>query len=190
MRAKILNLAGAERLLEEVAWTLGSHGDVKREADTIILGGGSRITLGASLIKDAFWVESWVEPNMLGLQRIPVHLYPRNLVLNTIEELKSLLIDIALEVKRSMYIIATLVSMGLLNNQKYVGIVINIDKEEDRFRPTSRKVIVNVGGIGYEISFVGGRTAYRITLPSFKLFKAFVEVIIPEFLESRGEERE
>jgi hypothetical protein len=170
-------------------WTLGSYGNAEVKGQTVIFNNGSIITCEVNRIGEVFEITFKVNPNISGIGDTPVHIFPRYLQLNNVEALRMLLVDITLEVSQAILVLATLMSMGL-PTPKYVNIVINVDREENRYKAVGHKVIANIGAIGYEIAVTGRRRVYRITIPSFELFKAFVDVIVPEFLENRGGVRE
>jgi len=184
MKVRVTDLAGAHRLLEDVSWTLSGYGNVEVRGESVILSNGSTVMCKTNLVIDDFEIEFWAEPN-IGINRVPIYLYPRYLSLKTIEELKNLLVAIFLEVRDGIFIMATLASIGLLSNPRHVAITINIDRNGGKYKPMSQKVIVDAKGIGYEIVTAGRSRTYKISLPNFNLFKAFVEVVLPEFLESR-----
>ena len=190
MRVRVSDITASQRLLEEIAWTLSTYGNVKVEGESVILDTRSVIACVVHQIVETFEVKFTVSPNISRIDNVPVYIYPRYLQLNNIENLKTLLIETILELRQAILILAKLTDMGLLRNTKYIGIVINIDKDVDRYKPVSYKVMVNIGGIGYEVVVTGRRITYRITFSRFDLFKAFADVVLPEFLESRGEVRE
>jgi hypothetical protein len=190
MKVKALDMSGAQLLWKELAWTLTSHGDVEVKGESIILKSGSIISVTIWRSADIFEIELMASPNIAGVNDMPVHIYPRNLILPRVEDLKTLLVETVITVKQAILVLVLLSSMELLRNPRYVGVTINIDRYGDGYKPVSYKVIVNVGGIGYEIAVSGGRKTYRITFSSLELFKAFAEVVLPEFLASRGEAKE
>jgi hypothetical protein len=190
MKVRLADTSGASRLLKDLAWTLSGYGNAEIRDEAVILSDGSVVTCKVHQIVETFEVEFKLAPNISGINDVPVYIYPRYLQLNNVEGLRMLLVETTLEIRQTLLVLVKLTEMGLLRNPKYVGVVVNIDKDGDRYKPVSHKVMVNVGGIGYEVVVTGRRVVYRITLSKFDLFKAFADVVIPEFLENRGEVRE
>jgi hypothetical protein len=190
MKVRLMDTSGAPRLLKDIAWTLSGYGNVEIRDDSVILSDGSIVTCKVRQIVETFEVEFKLSPNISGVNDVPVYIYPRYLLLSNIESLRMLLVETTIEIRQTLLVLVKLTDIGLLRNPKYIGVVVNIDKDGDRYKPVSHKVMVNIGGIGYEVVVTGRRVTYRITFSKFDLFKAFADVVIPEFLESRGEVRE
>jgi len=190
MKVRLSDASGASRVLKDLAWTLSGYGNVEIRDDALILSDGSIVTCKLRQIVEEFEVEFKLSPNISGIDEVPVYIYPRYLLLGNVESLRMLLVETTLEIRYTIWVLVKLTEIGLLRNTKYIGIVINIDKDGGRYKPVSHKVMVNVGGIGYEVVVKGRRITYRITFSKFDVFKAFADVVLPEFLESRGEVRE
>jgi hypothetical protein len=191
----IKNSEGLGSLERDIVRILSNYGEAEWVERDIKLETSLHNLIHIHLDKDVnggVMVGCLATPNLRGFEKIDVHIYPRRFDFPNVDYVREFVFRLVMAVKDGLFILMQLASMNMARNApRYCCMVVNMGKRQDESPEVETyKIMLSYDNIGYEISKVYSRTVYKINFTSFSLFKDFVNVILPEFLESRGEVRE
>jgi hypothetical protein len=193
---EVKNLEGLDNLEKDIAFTLNNHGHAEWISGTVELQTPFKNTINLYLDKDknsGVVIGCLVTPNLIGFDKIDVYIYPKKFDFPNVDYVREFAVRLVVAVKDCLFILTQLASANMTRNApRYCCIVVNMGKRQDGSPEVETyKVLLSYGNdIGYEIVKVNSRTIYKINFGNFNLFKDFMNVIIPEFVENRGGVRE
>jgi len=191
VKIAIRDLDGVDRLEDVLARQLDGYGVVDRIEGLIEVktyaGHIIEILLGRE--KDGVLFGASTNPNLSGFERADAVIYPRRVTVVNVDYAIHFISQTVLALKDCLFLLSQIVLHRIVKERpQYYCLVVSMEeKQNGDFGVGTSKVLLSYGkDIGYEVVRVGSRLVYRINLRSFELFRDFMNVILPEFLETSG----
>ena len=187
----IKDLDGIDRLEDVLARQLDGYGVVDRiegliEVKTYV---GHIVEILLRKEKDGVLFGASTNPNLSGFERADAVIYPRRVTVVNVDYAIHFISQTVLALKDCLFLLSQIVLHRIVKERpQYYCLVVSMEeKQNGDFGVGTSKVLLSYGkDIGYEVVRVGSRLVYRINLRSFELFRDFMNVILPEFLETSG----
>jgi hypothetical protein len=192
VKIAIRDLEGIDRLEDVLLWQLDRYGVVDRIEGLIELKthAGHIIEILLRQEKDGVSFGASINPNLDGFERADAVIYPRRVTVDNVDCAIHFISEAVLALKDCLFLLSQIVLHRIVKKRpQYYCLVVSMEERQNGdFAVGSSKVLLSYGkDIGYEAVRVGSRLVYRINLGSFEVFKGFMNVILPEFLENSGE---
>jgi hypothetical protein len=192
VKIAIRDLEGIERFEGVLARQLDGYGVVDRIEGLIELKtyAGHIIEILLRKEKDGMFFGASINPNLDGFERTDAVIYPRRVTVINVDYAIHFISQTVLALKDCLFLLSQIVLHRIVKERpRYYCLVVSMEeKQNGDFAAGSSKVLLSYGkDIGYEVVRVGSRLVYRINLRSFEVFRDFMNVILPEFLENSGE---
>jgi len=139
--------------------------------------------------KDGVLFGASINPNLDGFERTDAVIYPRRVTAINVDYAIHFISQTVLALKDCLFLLSQIVLNRIVKERpRYYCLVVSMEEGQNGdFVAGSSKVLLSYGNdIGYEVVRVGYRLVYRINLRSFEIFRDFMNVILPEFLENSG----
>jgi hypothetical protein len=187
----IKDLEGIDRLEDVLARQLDGYGVVDRIEGLIELKtySGHIIEILLRQEKDGVSFGASINPNLDGFERTEAVIYPRRVTVINVDYAIHFISPTVLALKDCLFLLSQIVLHRIVKERpRYYCLVVSMEeKQNGDFEVGTSKVLLSYGkDIGYEVVRVGSRVVYRINLRSFEVFRDFMNVILPEFLETSG----
>jgi hypothetical protein len=191
VKIAIKDLDGIDRLEDVLARQLDGYGAVDRIEGLIEVKTYSGHIIEILLRRDGDGVSFGVSinPNLDGFERTDAVIYPRRVTVINVDYAIHFISQTVLALKDCLFLLSQIVLYRIVKERpRYYCLVVSMEeKQNGDFAARSSKVLLSYGkDIGYEVVRVNSRLVYRINLRSFEVFKDFMNVILPEFLETSG----
>jgi hypothetical protein len=191
VKIAIKDLDGIDRLEDVLARQLDGYGAVDRIEGLIEVKTYSGHIIEILLRRDGDGVSFGVSinPNLDGFERTDAVIYPRRVTVINVDYAIHFISQTVLALKDCLFLLSQIVLYRIVKERpRYYCLVVSMEeKQNGDFAAGSSKVLLSYGkDIGYEVVRVNSRLVYRINLRSFEVFKDFMNVILPEFLETSG----
>jgi hypothetical protein len=191
VKIAIKDLDGIDRLEDVLARQLDGYGAVDRIEGLIEVKTYSGHIIEILLRRDVDGVSFGVSinPNLDGFERTDAVIYPRRVTVINVDYAIHFISQTVLALKDCLFLLSQIVLYRIVKERpRYYCLVVSMEeKQNGDFAAGSSKVLLSYGkDIGYEVVRVNSRLVYRINLRSFEVFKDFMNVILPEFLETSG----
>jgi hypothetical protein len=191
VKIAIKDLDGIDRLEDVLARQLDGYGAVDRIEGLIEVKTYSGHIIEILLRRDVDGVSFGVSinPNLDGFERTDAVIYPRRVTVINVDYAIHFISQTVLALKDCLFLLSQIVLYRIVKERpRYYCLVVSMEeKQNGDFAAGSSKALLSYGrDIGYEVVRVNSRLVYRINLRSFEVFKDFMNVILPEFLETSG----
>jgi hypothetical protein len=191
VKIAIKDLDGIDRLEDVLARQLDGYGAVDRIEGLIEVKTYSGHIIEILLRRDGDGVSFGVSinPNLDGFERTDAVIYPRRVTVINVDYAIHFISQTVLALKDCLFLLSQIVLYRIVKERpRYYCLVVSMEeKQNGDFAAGSSNVLLSYGkDIGYEVVRVNSRLVYRINLRSFEVFKDFMNVILPEFLETSG----
>jgi hypothetical protein len=191
VKIAIKDLDGIDRLEDVLARQLDGYGVVDMIEGLIEVKTYSGHIIEILLRMDGDGVSFGVSinPNLDGFERTDAVIHPRRVTVINVDYAIHFISQTVLALKDCLFLLSQIVLYRIVKERpRYYCLVVSMEeKQNGDFAAGSSKVLLSYGkDIGYEVVRVNSRLVYRINLRSFEVFKDFMNVILPEFLETSG----
>jgi hypothetical protein len=191
VKIAIKDLDGIDRLEDVLARQLDGYGAVDRIEGLIEVKTYSGHIIEILLRRDGDGVSFGVSinPNLDGFERTDAVIYPRRVTVINVDYAIHFISQTVLALKDCLFLLSQIVLYRIVKERpRYYCLVVSMEeKQNGDFAARSSKVLLSYGrDIGYEVVRLNSRLVYRINLRSFEVFKDFMNVILPEFIETSG----